>query len=100
MPATSSVPPAPPSPAVAAHHCDVLIVGGGPAGLSLAVSLAQAGFTATVVERQPDATLAEPAPDGREIALTHPSADTLRRLGSWQRLLPHEIGRASCRERV
>ncbi len=76
-----------------AHDCDVLIVGGGPAGLSLAVSLAQAGFTATVVERQPDAALAEPAPDGREIALTHPSADTLRRLGSWQRLLPHEIGR-------
>ena len=61
---------------------DVLIVGAGPAGLSLAISLAQAGLRATVVEQQSAASLAHPAPDGREIALTHPSADTLRRLGS------------------
>ena len=49
------------------HHSDVLIVGAGPAGLSLATSLAQAGFTATVVEQQSDSALAAPAPDGREI---------------------------------
>ncbi len=72
---------------------DVLIVGAGPAGLSLAISLAGAGFTATVLDQQPEAALADPAPDGREIALTHPSGDTLRRLGSWQHLAPHEIGR-------
>jgi len=72
---------------------DVLIVGAGPAGLSLAISLAQAGLRATVVEQQPAATLADPPPDGREIALTHPSADTLRRLGSWAALAPGEIGR-------
>ena len=72
---------------------DVLIVGAGPAGLSLAISLAQAGLRATVVEQQSAASLAHPAPDGREIALTHPSADTLRRLGSWAALAPQEIGR-------
>lgn len=72
---------------------DVLIVGAGPAGLSLAISLAQAGLRATVVEQQPATTLADPPPDGREIALTHPSADTLRRLGSWAALAPGEIGR-------
>lgn len=71
---------------------DVLIVGGGPAGLSLAIALAQAGLQATVLEQQGAAALADPAPDGREIALTHPSVATLQRLGSWQRLAPHEIG--------
>ncbi|RYF28192.1 MAG: FAD-dependent hydroxylase [Comamonadaceae bacterium] len=74
-------------------NSDVLIVGAGPAGLSLAISLAHAGFTATVLDQQPEAALARPAPDGREIALTHPSGDTLRRLGSWQHLAEHEIGR-------
>ena len=74
------------------HHSDVLIVGAGPAGLSLAISLAQAGFTATVVEQQGDRALAQPAPDGREIALTHPSGDTLQRLGSWGLLAGHEVG--------
>ncbi|GAA6121100.1 5-demethoxyubiquinol-8 5-hydroxylase UbiM [Acidovorax sp. FG27] len=72
---------------------DVLIVGAGPAGLSLATALGQAGLQVTVLERQDEAALADPAPDGREIALTHPSADLLRRLGSWQRLASHEIGR-------
>ncbi len=74
------------------HHSDVLIVGAGPAGLSLAISLAQAGFTATVVEQQSDDMLSAPAPDGREIALTHPSRDTLQRLGSWGLLAGHEVG--------
>jgi len=73
-------------------HSDVLIVGAGPAGLSLAISLAQAGLTATVVEQQPQAALADPAPDGREIALTHPSRATLERLGTWAELAPHEVG--------
>jgi len=73
-------------------HSDVLIVGAGPAGLSLAISLAQAGFSTTVVEQQSEATLAHPAPDGREIALTHPSVATLQRLGTWAGLAPHEVG--------
>lgn len=79
--------------------CDVLIVGAGPAGLSLAISLAQAGFTATVVEQQAEATLAAPAPDGREIALTHPSRATLQRLGSWAELADGEVG-AICEAQV
>ena len=73
-------------------HSDVLIVGGGPAGLSLATSLAQFGLQATVLELQTAAQLADPAPDGREIALTHPSVALLQRLGSWQRLAEHEVG--------
>lgn len=71
---------------------DVLIVGAGPAGLALAIALADAGFTATVLDAQPRDALAAPAEDGRDIALTHSSVATLRALGLWQRLLPEEIG--------
>ena len=74
------------------QHSDVLIVGAGPAGLSLSISLAQAGFAVTVVEQQGAQQLAAPAPDGREIALTHPSVALLQRLGSWQELDAHEVG--------
>ncbi|WP_376786522.1 5-demethoxyubiquinol-8 5-hydroxylase UbiM [Comamonas jiangduensis] len=73
-------------------NTDVLIVGAGPAGLSLAISLAHAGLQATVLELQDESQLASPAPDGREIALTHPSVQTLQRLGTWARLQDHEIG--------
>lgn len=73
-------------------NTDVLIVGAGPAGLSLAISLAHAGLHATVLELQKESQLAHPAPDGREIALTHPSVQTLQRLGTWARLHDHEIG--------
>ena len=73
-------------------HTDALIVGAGPAGLSLAISLAHAGFQVTVLEQQTAKALQSPAPDGREIALTHPSVQTLQRLGSWDLLEPHEIG--------
>ncbi|MDH6590597.1 ubiquinone biosynthesis UbiH/UbiF/VisC/COQ6 family hydroxylase [Variovorax sp. TBS-050B] len=72
---------------------DVLIVGAGPAGLALAIALSDAGLAVTVVDAQPREGLAAPPEDGRDIALTHASVDTLRALGLWQRLLPGEIGR-------
>ncbi|QIL82628.1 5-demethoxyubiquinol-8 5-hydroxylase UbiM [Diaphorobacter sp. HDW4A] len=82
-----------PSTQVSAHDCDVLIVGGGPAGLSLSIALSQAGLSSIVLEQQSAVTLAEPPPDGREIALTHPSVELLTALGSWSELATHEIGR-------
>lgn len=65
---------------------DVIIVGGGPAGLAFARSLNDMGLEALLVEQQPYATLADPAYDGREIALTHGSRAILERLGAWQRI--------------
>lgn len=70
--------------------CDVIVVGGGPAGLAFARLLNGAGLDIVVVERQPEAMLAEPAEDGREIALTHRSVATLDRAGAWDRLPPCE----------
>jgi 2-polyprenyl-6-methoxyphenol hydroxylase-like FAD-dependent oxidoreductase len=71
--------------------CDVAIVGAGPAGLALAVALAQAGIASTVLERQGLHALAHPAEDGRDIALTHRARAILEALGLWQRLPAHEI---------
>ena len=64
---------------------DVAIIGAGPVGLCLARALGLQGLRVALVERQPEAALAEPAFDGREIALTHGS---LRLLGE-QGVLAH-----------
>ena len=70
---------------------DVVIAGAGPAGLSLAGALAGCGLRVTVVERQDEAALADPAFDGREIALTHPSIAELTRLGAWRFIADEDI---------
>lgn len=69
----------------------VLIVGAGPAGLCLARALAAHGFEIDIVERQAEAALAEPAFDGREIALSHGSMNILKRLDIWRRIPETEI---------
>ncbi|MCR0983525.1 5-demethoxyubiquinol-8 5-hydroxylase UbiM [Roseomonas populi] len=68
---------------------DVVIIGAGPVGLALAVLLAREGLSPVLVERQPEAALADPAFDGREIALTHHSRALLERIGAWD-LIPAE----------
>ena len=60
---------------------DLLIVGAGPAGLSLALGLRDLGLKIGILERQSRAEIAEPKFDGREIALTHHSMDVLRAMG-------------------
>ena len=61
---------------------DVAIIGAGPAGLALACGLHGSGLSVTLFEKAPEASLAEPASDGREIALTHRSQGILRDLGA------------------
>ena len=70
---------------------DVIVIGGGPAGLSFARSLAHGDLDVVVVEKSPMSDLRRPAPDGREIALTHQSVKILRELGVWSRLPPEWI---------
>lgn len=65
---------------------DVAIVGAGPVGLCLARMLALAGLKVVVIERLAEKELAEPAFDGREIALTQHSVQTMRELGLWQEI--------------
>ncbi len=72
-------------------QAEVLIVGAGPAGLSMACALADAGIASCVLEAAPLAALADPAEDGREIALTHAGMAVLQALGQWQDLPLEEI---------
>jgi 2-polyprenyl-6-methoxyphenol hydroxylase-like FAD-dependent oxidoreductase len=55
---------------------------------------ARHGLRLALVEQQPLAALAQPAFDGREIALTQHSAQLMRTLGLWERiegLDPHAL---------
>ena len=65
---------------------DIVIAGAGPVGLAFAASLAGAGLRIVLVDPQPAAALADPADDGREIALTNRSVATLCALGAWARV--------------
>lgn len=70
---------------------DIVIIGAGPAGLSMACALAGHGLTIAVVERQPEAAIADPAFDGREIALSHRSIAILEGLTAWARVPEPEV---------
>ncbi len=65
---------------------DIIIIGGGPAGLSFARSLKNSGLDILIIEKQPEKILAAPAYDGREIALTHLSKEIMQQLGAWDRI--------------
>ena len=67
-------------------HTDIAIIGAGPAGLAFARSLSGTGLRVTLVERSPERAIAEPAFDGREIALTLRSQRILRGIGAWDRI--------------
>jgi ubiquinone biosynthesis UbiH/UbiF/VisC/COQ6 family hydroxylase len=75
-----------PAAATVEPGADVLIVGAGPAGLSLAAALADEGLEVHVLEQLDAATLVNPPDDGREIALTHRAREVMQALGQWARL--------------
>lgn len=74
-----------------AMNFDIVIVGAGPSGLCFAQTLADSGLRIAVLDRQFEDALASPAFDGREIALTHHSAQLMHTLGLWQRINPDAI---------
>ena len=71
---------------------DVIIIGAGPAGLSMAVALAGLGLSCHVIEKQPRDKVAAPTDDGREIALTHRSVGFLKQLDIWPLIAKHDLG--------
>jgi 2-octaprenyl-6-methoxyphenol hydroxylase len=76
-------------PSSSCPRTDVLIVGGGLAGLSLAVALGRAGIGVTVAERAGlDATVA-PGFDGRVTAIAYASWRLLEAIGAWRFMEEH-----------
>lgn len=72
---------------------DIVIVGAGPAGLSMACLLSKTGLAVTIIDQQSEDDLANPQSDGREIALNHTSKNTLEKIGAWQKIDPEHIHR-------
>lgn len=63
--------------------CEVLIVGGGMVGLTLALTLAGAGVAVVVVDREDPATAQSAAFDGRSSAIARGSQQALAAAGLW-----------------
>jgi ubiquinone biosynthesis UbiH/UbiF/VisC/COQ6 family hydroxylase len=72
---------------------DIIISGGGPAGLSFAACLADTDLSIAIVDPAPLNALSAPSYDGREFALTHLSERILNELEVFE-LIPAE---ARCR---
>lgn len=82
----------PPTPQIGPmFDCDIAVIGAGPSGLAFARSLAGTGLSVVLFERAPEAAVADPAFDGREIALTHLSQSILRDLDVWDRIPAAEM---------
>lgn len=69
-----------------AIHRDIVIIGAGPAGLSLALSLRGAGLSVTLLDKQSSEAIENPRFDGREIALSLRSIQLLEAMGAWARI--------------
>ncbi|MCC7320252.1 MAG: UbiH/UbiF family hydroxylase [Rubellimicrobium sp.] len=71
------------------HH-DILISGGGVAGLAAAAAFGAAGFSVLIVDPAPPVTAATDAgADLRTTAFLQPARGLLERAGLWDRLSPH-----------
>ncbi|RDD62024.1 UbiH/UbiF family hydroxylase [Ferruginivarius sediminum] len=65
------------------HHCDILVVGGGVAGLAAAVVMADLGFEVACVDAMPPEPTKAPALDGRTTALLQGAVRALSACGVW-----------------
>lgn len=71
---------------------DILIAGGGIAGLTASAAFAEAGFSVFCVDPQPPVTRRDAEnSDLRTTAFLQPARDFLDRAGLWDRLAPHAM---------
>lgn len=70
-------------------HQDIIIIGGGMAGLTQAVMLAREGLNVTVIETQDPEVIREQRRDGRASALAYGSQQILDNIGGWDAIADH-----------
>ena len=70
------------------NKTDLIIIGGGMVGLSLAIAVAQSGVNVTVVEKDDLDLQLKPEFDGRVSAISLGSERVLNAIGVWQYMLP------------
>lgn len=68
---------------------DVIISGGGTPGLTLALLLAQAGITVTLIDPAPLSSFKLGKPEGRTSALMQSALHTLKKAGIWDQCQTH-----------
>lgn len=77
----------------------IIVVGGGPAGLSFARSLAGSPHRVIIVDPASRETLSAPPQDGREIAMTRRTQAILTEMGVWERFPEGQV-HPLCQARV
>ncbi|MCQ8239478.1 FAD-dependent monooxygenase [Rhizosaccharibacter radicis] len=70
---------------------DIVVAGAGPVALAFAAGMAGTGLRIALLDPQPEAVLADPPDDGREIALTDRSVSSLDTLGAWSLIPPASV---------
>lgn len=68
------------------HQADVIIVGGGLSGLTLACALGTAGVSTLVIDREPAEDTLQPDFDGRTTAIAYGAGTVLMGAGVWDHL--------------
>lgn len=71
-----------------AKQADIVIIGAGAAGGTLAVLLAQVGFDVALIDPYPPESFKKTETTGRTVALIGSSVEILRATGVWKRLEP------------
>jgi 2-octaprenyl-6-methoxyphenol hydroxylase len=71
------------------NEAELIVVGGGLVGLTLAIACAEGGICTIVVEAESAEALTSTGYDGRSAAIAYGSQQVLAAIGAWDSIAPH-----------